>query len=414
MLISALPLLLAGGCGGSQPVAGGGQEELDLSRLIVWDTQDCNVVTSVERRNYKTIQTFYDRAGRRVEGLDLGYVLCCRAQPVFEDGLVLANLDDERHLCGYVDRAGRVVIPFQFCWAFPFADGRAVAGVRDSNKFEDSRVGLIDRQGRWVVPPGKYSRLETGSEGRWAFRASEPNESIERWGFLDANGAVVVEPRYTRVGAYREGLCIAMDGNNPACIDRQGRLAFRMPDHVEEAEEFSCGRALVAVDTGKERRGSDTVFGSPTVTTLSYGFLDRQGRMVIQPSYTAAGGFTEGLAPVSTSEAAMFHRVEDRMLNALSGAGDRERWGFIDPNGALAIPMKFNRVSQFSEGLARARQGGKWGFIDKKGDFVIPPRFDWVESFRNGIAVAATGRKLVLIDKQGKTIVNTGTSDAVF
>ncbi|HUT60370.1 MAG TPA: WG repeat-containing protein [Phycisphaerae bacterium] len=425
VLASALPLLLVCGCGPSTKVAAGeGPKELDLSRLIVWHTQDCDVVTSRSRGLYKTIQTFYDRSGRRLDGLKLGYLVESHSQTHFSEGLTVAWVDDEKHLSGYVDRAGRVVIPFQFRYACSFSEGRAVAAAHDPNshaaaydpnRHRDAREGLIDRRGQWIVPAGKYEKLGSGSEGRWRFRIRTHQDDGQRWGFLDANGTVVIEPKYRKAGAYHEGLSLIDDGNALAFIDRQGSTAFRLPDTTYRAEGFSCGRALVVLHTGKKRGGRDDIFDDPTEMDLQFGFLARDGTMAIKPVYMAAGGFYDGLAPVSMSEKAEFCRVEDETVDGFFGpADDGQRWGFIDPNGKLVIPMKFNRVSWFSEGRARARHNGKWGFIDKAGVFVIPPRFEWVESFENGVAVAVLDGKIILIDREGKTIVNTGTEHAVF
>lgn len=423
----ALPLLLVCGCGApAQVAAGGGREELDLSQLIVWRGWGGDCVWA---------QTFYDRSGRRVDNLDLGYQVGRRGPIYFSEGLAVATLSGEEEREGYVDRAGRVVIPFRFRWACSFKDGRAVVAAPELDAHGSTRLGLIDRRGRWVVPAGKYDGLGTGSEGRWPFRIqtsqadTKPSGFFEedgigvpiarddgkRWGFLDANGTVVVEPKYREVGSYSEGLCFVRDGNTPAYIDRQGRTAFRLPRNTDGAGGFRFGRALIGLHMGKKRQGKVGPFGHPTETDLQFGFLARDGTMAIKPVYTAAGGFTEGLAPVSVSDKAEFFGVEDETVDGFFGpADDGQRWGFIDPNGTLVIPMRFNRVSHFWEGRARARHNGKWGFIDKTGEFVIPPRFDWVESFGNGVATAVLDGKLVLIDRQGKILVHTGTEHMVF
>lgn len=414
---SVLPLLLVWGCGTpAQVVTGGGHEELDLSRLVVWHTQDLNVVSRRATGGYKTIQTFYDRSGRRLGGLDLGYVFEWRHQILFSEDLSAAARDDESCLWGFVDRAGRVVIPFQFDYAFPFASGHAVVAVNDSPKYDTRRVGLIDRQGKWAIPAGKYGDLKTGREGRWPFlRTRTRAHDDERWGFVDANGAVVVESRYKSVDDYCEGLSVVQDGNTFAFIDRQGRTALRLPDNAKYAEGFSCGRALVVVSTGNKPEGGDDPLEEPAEPPSHRGFLARDGTMVIKPVYKAAGSFSEGLAPVSMSEKAFLAWVEDETVDGYLGPpDDGHRWGFIDPSGKLVIPMKFNRVSPFVEGRARARHNGKWGFIDKTGEFVIPPRYEWVRSFRNGVAVAVLDRKFILIDRQGKIIVSTGTAHEVF
>jgi hypothetical protein len=56
------------------------------------------------------------------------------------------------------------------------------------------------------------------------------------------------------------------------------------------------------------------------------------------------------------------------------------KWGFIDKQGKLVINPQFDRAENFVDGLAPVRIGdektGKWGFIDKQGKLVINPQFD--------------------------------------
>ncbi|MEJ1933162.1 WG repeat-containing protein, partial [Nostoc sp. NIES-2111] len=60
-------------------------------------------------------------------------------------------------------------------------------------------------------------------------------------------------------------------------------------------------------------------------------------------------GFSEGLASVKTE----------------SG-----KWGFINRQGNIVIKPQFDEVSNFSFGLARVRIGKKYGYIDKYGKYV--------------------------------------------
>lgn len=48
--------------------------------------------------------------------------------------------------------------------------------------------------------------------------------------------------------------------------------------------------------------------------------------------------------------------------------------------------LKFNRRSDFSEGLARVEIDGKWGFINEQGELVIPCMYDEVGDFFEGFA----------------------------
>ena len=44
-----------------------------------------------------------------------------------------------------------------------------------------------------------------------------------------------------------------------------------------------------------------------------------------------------------------------------------KKYGFIDKNGKVVIELQFDNAGAFSEGLAEVEKDGKWGFIDKRG-----------------------------------------------
>jgi hypothetical protein len=74
---------------------------------------------------------------------------------------------------------------------------------------------------------------------------------------------------------------------------------------------------------------------------------------------------------------------------------DHDRAGFIDHIGKLIIPLCFDKVGDFSEGLARFERDGNWGYIDTSGTVVIEPKFPWAEEFSEGLAqVQLTGKHL--------------------
>ncbi|MEZ6136650.1 MAG: WG repeat-containing protein [Pirellulaceae bacterium] len=98
-----------------------------------------------------------------------------------------------------------------------------------------------------------------------------------------------------------------------------------------------------------------------------HGFIDKDGKIVIEPKYEKVFPFSDGLAAVQVDE----------------------RWGFIDAMGKLVIEPQFIQVRMFASGRAGVRLksfSDRWGFIDSSGMLVIEPQFDCVEEFRNGIA----------------------------
>ncbi len=95
-------------------------------------------------------------------------------------------------------------------------------------------------------------------------------------------------------------------------------------------------------------------------------------------------------------------------LTALLPIRIADAWGFINGSGQIVIAPTFERVGNFSEGLARFRKNGKWGFMDMKGKEVIPPVYDLVRDFSEGSAPVMQrkrkGLEAFYIDNTGKLL----------
>ena len=137
----------------------------------------------------------------------------------------------------------------------------------------------------------------------------------------------------------------------------------------------------------------------PISAGRGWGYIDRRANVVIEPSFTYARPFRNGLACVNAGG-----RV-GRSANDIVGG----KWGFIDPSGNYAFPARFDDAFDFSEGLAGVNlgahtkyaahddfyysTGGKWGFVDRSGAIAIPIKYEYVGAFRSGVApVREAGR----------------------
>ncbi|GAB4420627.1 MAG: hypothetical protein OHK0039_34470 [Bacteroidia bacterium] len=111
-----------------------------------------------------------------------------------------------------------------------------------------------------------------------------------------------------------------------------------------------------------------------------WGYVDSNRFLFIEPQYTDAQSFVNGLAMVRSPK-----------LN---------RYILIDRTGTIACDI----VETPSEGLAAVRDArtGKWGYLDKESNqFVIEARYDEAESFYRGYAKVKQGRTFGLIDHAG-------------
>jgi hypothetical protein len=91
--------------------------------------------------------------------------------------------------------------------------------------------------------------------------------------------------------------------------------------------------------------------------------------------------------------------------DALFDVMEHDRGGFIDRTGAVVIPLCFETVGDFSEGLAPFERDGRWGYIDPVGSVVIQPVFPWAEEFHEGLDGEAPARELASMS--GKKCLTT-------
>jgi WG containing repeat len=106
------------------------------------------------------------------------------------------------------------------------------------------------------------------------------------------------------------------------------------------------------------------------------------------------------------------HPIPTTPPDALFDVMENGRGGFIDRNGTVVIPLCFQAVGDFSEGLAPFERDGRWGFLDSSGNIVIQPVFPWAEEFHEGLAhVQINGSTLGIdgswgfIDKSGGVVI---------
>lgn len=81
------------------------------------------------------------------------------------------------------------------------------------------------------------------------------------------------------------------------------------------------------------------------------------------------------------------------------------RYGYIDCNGKLIIPIKFDSAEDFQgNGLAIIRMDDKSGIIDEQGNYVVQPKYSDINGFKEGRAIVVDAQKYKVIDESGKEL----------
>ena len=134
----------------------------------------------------------------------------------FSDGLA-AVAKERGGPWGYIDKAGKMVIPERFKRANPFRNG--VAFVRD----KDDKSLIIDKRGKTIKELGDmYPSVATmpGSDGPIPFA------SQRGLGYMTEKGDVVVPPAFEEADFFYEGLAAVRKGGKIGFIDPTGKMVI--------------------------------------------------------------------------------------------------------------------------------------------------------------------------------------------
>ena len=104
-----------------------------------------------------------------------------------------------------------------------------------------------------------------------------------------------------------------------------------------------------------------------------YGFINRNGDVVIAPQYDYAYSFSDGRARVFSGSISRW------------GSPDEGKYGFIDQSGNLVINFIYDDATDFSNGLSYVKRNGKYGAIDADGNVVIDFRYDYMSGLGDNV-----------------------------
>ena len=80
--------------------------------------------------------------------------------------------------------------------------------------------------------------------------------------------------------------------------------------------------------------------------------------------------------------------------------------GFIYPNGEIAVPFKYDSITDFISGYAIVEIEGQLGLINRKGKEVYACQSSYIElPFRDGITIIKQEGKYGYIDDKGRTVL---------
>lgn len=259
----------------------------------------------------------------------------------------LALVRDEDGKYGYIDEKGKEVISCKFDFASPFmSNGLAVFGEKHTSKYDH------------------YSK-------------------VYKYGLINKNGDILV----------------------PAIYDD---IDWKSCDYSNEMQYVSVAKQVDVDEEGN--------------SILNWGWIDTSGQLVIECIYDHFGGQCwkngicivykqgmEGIIDVKGNEIIPIGKYDeignisdDGLIEVGYSVGnDKNRWGVVDFNDTVIIPLEYDELNGFSDnGLIPAKKvtntgEEKWGYINKHGAIVFHFQYEYASVFSNGLA-------FVIVDHNGK------------
>jgi len=300
---------------------------------------------------------------------------------------------------GYLNSRGEIIIPFEnnpigdmatSAASLPqdFSEGLVVVQPANSMHMELRSVGLhgvFNIDGELVFPLPEHS---------WTTSFSGGLAAVWGHGYVDIFGNLIEErpPHHDIANYFSDGLQAVMMDYRTGYINKSGELAIPFNFDVTFDEywgtpilrNFREGFAsVVETEWGESDSGRFPI-------AYRWGFINTQGEIVVPLIYDLVRDFSEGRAVVWYND---FRDV-----------------GVIDEEGGLIVSFGiYDSILPFSEGLAAVSYDNSWGFIDRYGNVIIPFEYTYVRPFTNGLATVQLGHwpddKWGFIDREGNVVV---------
>lgn len=294
---------------------------------------------------------------------------CGRYYPVllmdWVDGQTLGKHIERAIYRNDMDRVRELAVKFDELSSWLLDQSFAMGDLKPDNimvRHEDDRLVLIDYDGMFVDSMAGERAREFGTE---------PFQSSSRMSApFDRN----------------------IDNYSIAYIRKAFEVILLSPDRY-------CPSSLVefTADELLSFEECDRVFGS------KYQYMGNSSEGVMIYREGELYGFIHSDGTVLTD--AVFGAVQDFSADGLAAVSIGSKWGYIDRAGRVAIALRYDSCSPFSESKAAVCVGGKWGYVDMMGRALSRMMFDDAWRFRNGLALVRRGGKYGFLGEDGRVVI---------
>ncbi len=283
---------------------------------------------------------------------------------------------------GYIDKKGNWFLRPVFTQASNFNNKRAQISLFDPTD-SATITGYISPKGEFLFRIETYEVGYDYHDGLLRMRSAD--QMGMAFGFRDSMGNYIIQPRFDAALDFSEGLAAIMLGTKWGFTSPMDD--FTIFPVYDEAYSFNESLAFVR---SEKKKGFINKKGKMMINLSSYdevspfiyedmiavrkngkmGFVDKKGKLKVKTIYNnnILSAFGNGLAAVAITDNA--------------GA---TKYGYINKEGKMIIPATFDEAFNFYEDRARVKLNGKYAFIDTTGKIIAQnydEAFDFSATYR--------------------------------
>ncbi len=296
---------------------------------------------------------------------------------VCPDGSILASLDGKQ---GLFDQNGRILLPLSDSEITPLGEVYLLAKTAKGLAVYDTRSHQLREF--------DYQKISSFSDGLAAFKNRDG-----LWGFLDRDMKEAIPARFIWVSSFINGQAAAEMVEGMMIISSDGRPAEKPDVSVRKIYQHAHGWRYA---TFHNRVGVQDAEGNwrlrPEYRQIR---VFSTGVMLAQRDKTWELITAE--APQGTG---MIFKDAGNISENLCWVMSDKGCGYLNGDGKMVIECQYEKAYGFNNGIAAVRKNKLWGFIDVEGKEVLPHIYTEVQHQEDGTWIVFAGDKegLVLTD----------------
>ena len=254
-----------------------------------------------------------------------------------------------------------------------------------SVKSKDNKCGFINRSGK-VIIPFEYEDAGNFSEG------FAPVKKDGKWGYISRTGEVEIPFEFDEASDFSEEYAVVSKNGKAGFIDKNGVSPTGFVFHSAKPFRFGVAVAKKGDENHLINKKWETIYVSKSsISPFPVGENVLSLRAIVLPPLV-----NNDKVILRESDA---DRVYPEFKNSLLVFEKNRKFGAIDTDGNIVAPAKFDRVSILNNGYLLVREGSKKGLMNKSGEYVlkIKPEYYDIRVLDSGKIIALEGDTLKII-----------------